>query len=288
MPSRVFKALHRHPALARPRRQPATKAASTIPPLPLSKSPAEPAPPRVAPSRTPRFLTLSARRWRRATDAEAVVPYLRMSGRWLAEHGFPVGGNVHVTVEQGRVVLTTDATSAAGTSKAVHRVAGCSATAIMRDFISYLRSPNARPFNRLPRERGMRPPADRLPLFTSRSASALLLLELAAHEKVPAAIDAEWFEGEFLSRVRAYVFEEPAVTAEFKDRFDSYANLYCYEIIDAITVPVVSRRRYHAIILRALRTIFQEERIGDTVTPAASRVFGLGDYFKFLQFVSPR
>lgn len=158
----------------------------------------------------------------------------------------------------------------------------------MRDFISYQRSPNARPFNRLPRQRGMRPPADRLARFSSRTASALLMLELAAHEKIPAAIDAEWFEGEFLSRVRAYLFEEPAVTPEFKDRFDIYANLYCYEIIDVITVPVVGQRRYRAILLRALRTIFQEERIGDTVTPAASRVFGLGDYFKYLQFVSPR
>lgn len=119
MPSRVFKALHRHPALARPRRQPATKNGPTLAPLPISKAPATPAPPRVAPSRTPRFLTLSARRWHRATSAEAVVPYLRMSGRWLAEHGFEIGGNVYVTAEQGRVILTNDAAATADASQAL-------------------------------------------------------------------------------------------------------------------------------------------------------------------------
>ncbi|HYK04683.1 MAG TPA: hypothetical protein VE974_23220 [Thermoanaerobaculia bacterium] len=159
----------------------------------------------------------------------------------------------------------------------------------MRDFISYHRSSNARPFNRLPRERrAMTPPPDRLARFSSRMAYALLVLELGAHQKIPAEIDADWFQGEFLSRVRAYLFEEPAVTAAFKARFDSYADLYCYEILDLITVPVIGQRRYRAILLKALRTIYQEERIGDTVTPAASRVFGLGEYFKFLQFVGSR
>jgi hypothetical protein len=32
-----------------------------------------------------------------------------MCGRWLEAHGFPIGGNVHITVEQGRVVLTSAA-----------------------------------------------------------------------------------------------------------------------------------------------------------------------------------
>lgn len=119
MASRVFSALRRHPALARPRRQAAAKATPKVAPAPIGKVATEPAPPRVAPSRTPRFLTLSSRRWHRATDAEAVVPYLRMSGRWLAEHGFAIGYNVRVTVEQGRVVLTTGDTSAAADSKAI-------------------------------------------------------------------------------------------------------------------------------------------------------------------------
>jgi hypothetical protein len=36
---------------------------------------------------------------------EAVVPYLRMSGRWLEEHGFAIGADVQVLVEQSRVTL---------------------------------------------------------------------------------------------------------------------------------------------------------------------------------------
>jgi hypothetical protein len=117
MRSHVFNALARHPALARPRRHGARKAAAiAVSPAPVSASPVAATPPRVAPSKTPRFLTMSTRRWHRATAREAVVPYLRMSGRWLEEHGFPIGGSVHVTVEQGRVVLTNDAAAVAEAS----------------------------------------------------------------------------------------------------------------------------------------------------------------------------
>ena len=57
------------------------------------------------PARTPQVLTLSSRRIPRRTMPEAVVPYLRLSGRWLEEHGFAIGANVQVLVEQSRVTL---------------------------------------------------------------------------------------------------------------------------------------------------------------------------------------
>ena len=57
------------------------------------------------PARAPQVLTLSSRRIPRQTMPEAVVPYLRLSGRWLAEHGFAIGANVQVVVEQSRVTL---------------------------------------------------------------------------------------------------------------------------------------------------------------------------------------
>jgi len=57
------------------------------------------------PARAPQILTLSSRRITRRTMPEAVVPYLRLSGRWLAEHGFAIGANVQVVVEQSRVTL---------------------------------------------------------------------------------------------------------------------------------------------------------------------------------------
>jgi hypothetical protein len=47
----------------------------------------------------------SSRRIPRQTMPEAVVPYLRMSGRWLEEHGFAIGADVQVLVEQSRVTL---------------------------------------------------------------------------------------------------------------------------------------------------------------------------------------
>lgn len=108
MASRVFNALQRHPALARPRRKGPrkTKPAST-PATTETTAATRRKLPRVAPMKTPRALTVSARRWHRATADEAVVPYLRMCGRWLEAHGFVIGGYVHITVEQGRVVLTS-------------------------------------------------------------------------------------------------------------------------------------------------------------------------------------
>lgn len=57
------------------------------------------------PARAPQVLTLSSRRIPRRTMPEAVVPYLRLSGRWLEEHGFAIGANVQVVVEQSRVTL---------------------------------------------------------------------------------------------------------------------------------------------------------------------------------------
>lgn len=46
--------------------------------------------------------------------SEAVVPYLRMSGRWLEEHGFAIGSGVQVVVERGRVTLISEAVEALG------------------------------------------------------------------------------------------------------------------------------------------------------------------------------
>ncbi|HYK04682.1 MAG TPA: SymE family type I addiction module toxin [Thermoanaerobaculia bacterium] len=118
MPSRVFNALQHHPALARPRRKRARKAKPVASPATSASGPAaQRKPPYVPPIRAPRFLTVSARRWHRATAEEAVVPYLRMCGRWLEAHGFPIGGNVHVTVKQGSVILTNDAAASAAASE---------------------------------------------------------------------------------------------------------------------------------------------------------------------------
>lgn len=56
---------------------------------------------------------MSMRLVSRRTMEEAPVPYLRMSGRWLEEHGFTIGSAVQVRVEHGRVTLISETVAAA-------------------------------------------------------------------------------------------------------------------------------------------------------------------------------
>lgn len=98
MTSPIADALRRLPILCRPLRPRLRKA--------VERPPARNAP-RPRPARAPYSLTLSARRVLRRNLPEAVVPYLRMSGRWLEEHGFPINADVHVIVEHGRITLVS-------------------------------------------------------------------------------------------------------------------------------------------------------------------------------------
>lgn len=97
MSSRLSDAVRRLPALGRPRRRRLRKPIER--PVEVRKEP------QPRPARAPDVLTLSSRRIARRTLPEAVVPYLRMSGRWLEEHGFAIGSGVQVVVEHGRVTL---------------------------------------------------------------------------------------------------------------------------------------------------------------------------------------
>ena len=97
MSSRVSDAVLRRPVLSRTPRRRLRKPLARV--TGASKAPS----PR--PARLPYILTLSARRVVRRNLPEAVVPYLRMSGRWLEEHGFAIGSGVQVVVEHGRVTL---------------------------------------------------------------------------------------------------------------------------------------------------------------------------------------
>ena len=97
MSSRLSDAVRRLPALSRPRRRRIRKPDER--PVEVRKEP------QPRPARAPYVLTLSSRRIARRTLPEAVVPYLRISGRWLEEHGFTIGSDVQVVVEHGRVTL---------------------------------------------------------------------------------------------------------------------------------------------------------------------------------------
>jgi hypothetical protein len=101
MVSRIADALRRLPVLARPRRRRVRK--------PAARQNVRRHAPQPRPARVPYILTLSSRRIPRRSLAEAHVPYLRMSGRWLEEHGFVIGSAVQVVVEHGRVTLISEA-----------------------------------------------------------------------------------------------------------------------------------------------------------------------------------
>ena len=106
MSSPLSDAIRRLPTLSRPRRRRVRK------PMERPVEDRKEAQPR--PARAPYVLTLSSRRIVRRTLPEAVVPYLRMSGRWLEEHGFAIGSGVQVVVERGRVTLISEAVEALG------------------------------------------------------------------------------------------------------------------------------------------------------------------------------
>lgn len=101
MSSRLSDAIRRLPALTRPRRRRVRK--------PIERPGEARQEPQPRPARAPYVLTLSSRRIVRRTLPEAVVPYLRMSGRWLEEHGFAIGSGVQVVIEYGRVILLSGA-----------------------------------------------------------------------------------------------------------------------------------------------------------------------------------
>lgn len=100
MLSRRATFLQQLPVLARPRRRRVRVSKRTTPRAGGARKP--------RPWRSPHVLTVAMRLVpRSSTMEETPVPYLRMSGRWLAAHGFRIGEPVYVTVEQGRVILTS-------------------------------------------------------------------------------------------------------------------------------------------------------------------------------------
>ncbi len=99
MRSRLAAALQQLPVLARPRHRRVRTVKRATPRAGNARKPRS--------WRAPRILTMTMRFVPRSSTMEEVrVPYLRMSGHWLAEHGFRIGDPVYVTVKQGMVVLT--------------------------------------------------------------------------------------------------------------------------------------------------------------------------------------
>ena len=77
-----------------------------------NRRPAPPVEPYRASSRggagKPRELSITTlyRATTRTRSGETPVPYLRLSGHWLEQHGFTRGTRVTVTAETGKLILT--------------------------------------------------------------------------------------------------------------------------------------------------------------------------------------
>lgn len=144
------------------------------------------------------------------------------------------------------------------------------------DHMRFDRSTNARPFGRVARVYASVPRAPKhIVRFGSRAATSLLLLELTAHGKLTDGWDAEWYVGEFLSRLRDALFAEPVYTRNRRDAFDHEASMYQYETLDLSALLLVGRARYRAIVLAVLRSIYDEEGLGGPITDHTRRVFRL-------------
>jgi Toxin SymE, type I toxin-antitoxin system len=108
MRSRLLAALQSLPALARNRSSRAARrfvrrhAASDVLVFPKKK--------RNARRKDVRVLTMASlyRPSRSSATGWVIVPYLRMSGRWLEQCGFRTGERVYVKAEQGRLTLTNE------------------------------------------------------------------------------------------------------------------------------------------------------------------------------------
>lgn len=141
------------------------------------------------------------------------------------------------------------------------------------------RRTNARPFDRVARvhQSVPRKPPYIIP-FGSRAATSLLLLELAAHGKIADGWDADWYVGEFLSRLRHALFAQPGLTREWRKSFDREAAVYEYETLDLNAVVWLKQRRYRTVLLAVLRGIYREEGLGGPITEAVRRAFRLPSF----------
>jgi hypothetical protein len=87
--------------------------------------------------------------------------------------------------------------------------------------------------------------------------------------------DAEWFEAEFLYRLRqrlaAFDWFDPST-------FDWHCQQFQYESIDLYAVMEIGKRKYRVVLLEVLRTLYAEERLAGEITESVRRVFRLPQF----------
>jgi hypothetical protein len=140
------------------------------------------------------------------------------------------------------------------------------------DWVSFQRSTNLRVYPRAARVRATVPENPHYVMrFGSRMATILLLLELGAQRQLD-GFDAEWFEAEFLYRLRQRLLNfdwfDPS-------SFDWHCQQFQYESIDLDAVMEMGKRKYRTVLVEVLRTLYDEERLGSEISGSVLRAFRL-------------
>ncbi len=140
------------------------------------------------------------------------------------------------------------------------------------DWVTFQRSTNLRVY---PRARRIRATVVENPRyvvrFSSRMATMLLLVELGANRQLD-GFDADWFEAEFLYRLRqrltGFDWFDPST-------FDWHCQQFQYESIDLDALMQMGKRKYREVLLEVLRSLYDEENVGSDITEVARRAFRL-------------
>lgn len=140
------------------------------------------------------------------------------------------------------------------------------------DRVTFDRETNLRVYPRAPRVRAKFPPrAKHVARFGSRMATMLLLLEFGARDPLE-AYDANWFQGEYLYRLRQRL---TAFDRFNSSTFDWHCQQFQYESIDLDALMEIGKREYRKVLLEVLRTLYDEERLGSKITEAVRVAFRL-------------
>jgi hypothetical protein len=140
------------------------------------------------------------------------------------------------------------------------------------DRVTIERETNLRVYPRAPRVRASFPPKDEhVARFGSRMATMLLILELGARSPLE-AYDADWFQGEYLYRLRQRLL---AFDWFHPDSFDWHCQQFQYESIDLDALIAIGKREYRKLLLEVLHTLYDEEGLGSEITESVRRAFRL-------------
>ena len=140
------------------------------------------------------------------------------------------------------------------------------------DWVSFHRSTNLCVYPRAPRIRATVAENPRYVVrFGSRMATILLLLELSAHRQLD-GFDAEWFETEFLYRLRQRLSDFDGFDPS---TFDWHCQQFQYESIDLDVLIEIGKRKHRKVLLEVLRTLYDEEGLGSEITETVRRAFRL-------------